>query len=79
MNFGQAVELLKQGKKVARDGWNGKNMYLMKGTIEVHMFPNEGEMYSVGPYIIMKTAQNNLVYGWLASQTDIFAEDWIEV
>ena len=28
MNFGQAIEALKQGKKVARAGWNGKNMHL---------------------------------------------------
>ncbi len=76
MNFGQAVEALKEGKHVTRVGWNGKGMYLLKGTIDFHMYPDEVEMFTVAPYIIMKTAQNTLVYGWLASQTDIFAEDW---
>lgn len=76
MDFGQALVALKEGKKVCRSGWNGKGMYIFRGTIEQHMFPDETELFEVAPYIIMKTAQNNLVYGWLASQTDMFAEDW---
>ena len=68
MNFGQALELLKQEKCVSRTGWNGKGMYikLQEPFIDSKM---------TLPYIYMKTACNNLV-PWLASQTDILANDW---
>ena len=87
MNFGQAIHYLKEGHKVAREGWNGKNMYivLMDGysmtlanamTREKHGLP-EGSHVTVEPYIVMKTAQlGSLQPGWLASQADILAEDW---
>ena len=68
MNFGQAIELLKKGYKVARKGWNGKGMWLR---IQV---PTEKSKMTL-PYIYMKTADDNLV-PWLASQTDMLAEDW---
>lgn len=79
MNFGEAIEALKKGKRVARSGWNGKNMFLLlidpyiNDQYTVHEKP-----YMVGtlqPYIAMKTADNGLV-PWLASQTDMLAEDW---
>jgi len=86
MNFGQALEALKEGKKVAREGWNGKGMFLYYvpansypasrnplGTM-VGVFPDD--MVPYGAYIAMKTAQDNVV-PWLASQTDVLAEDWI--
>lgn len=77
VSFGHAVELLKAGHRVARAGWNGKGMWL----ILIH-----GQNYDVdaplrfnttelAPYIAMKTADNKLV-PWLASQTDVLAEDW---
>jgi DNA-binding beta-propeller fold protein YncE len=85
MTFGQAIEALKVGQKVARAGWNGKGMFLYYvpaaeypasrntlGTM-VGFFPND--MVPYGAYIAMKTAQNNVV-PWLASQTDVLAEDW---
>ena len=68
MNFGQAIEKLKEGKKVARKGWNGKGMWIK---IQV---PTEKSKMTL-PYIYMKTADDNLV-PWLASQTDMLAEDW---
>lgn len=68
MNFGQTIEKLKEGKKVARKGWNGKGMWIR---IQV---PTEKSKMTL-PYIYMKTADDNLV-PWLASQTDILAEDW---
>ena len=68
MNFGKAIELLKKGYKVARKGWNGKGMWLR---IQV---PTEKSKMTL-PYIYMKTADDNLV-PWLASQTDMLAEDW---
>jgi hypothetical protein len=86
LNFGEAIEVLKQGKKVAREGWNGKGMYLvlMEGypstaanamTREKHNLP-EGSLVTVNPYIVMKTATGELQPGWLASQTDMLANDW---
>lgn len=68
MNFGQAIELLKAGHRVARAGWNGKGMWLKLQT------PDAFSKMSL-PYIYMKTADDNQV-PWLASQTDMLAEDW---
>ena len=68
LSFGKAIELLKEGKKVSRVGWNGKGMYL-----ELQV-PDKKSKMSL-PYIFMKTADNNLV-PWLASQSDMLANDW---
>ena len=80
LTFGLAIEALKKGYKVARKGWNGKNMWLR------YIEPYNNNQYHVAelvdldgtllPYIAMKTADNGLV-PWLASQTDVLAEDWI--
>lgn len=71
MHFGQAIEALKAGGAVARNGWNGKGMWLK---LQV---PDAGSKMSL-PYIYMFTADQNLV-PWLASQTDVLADDWCEV
>lgn len=68
MNFGQAIEALKTGKKVARLGWNGKGMWLGL------QIPDEHSKMGL-PYIFMSTVTGQLV-PWLASQTDILCEDW---
>ena len=68
MNFSNALNALKLGEKVARAGWNGKGMWI---NLQV---PDEHSKMSL-PYIYMKTACENQV-PWLASQTDILAEDW---
>lgn len=80
-DFGDAVNRLKAGKKVARAGWNGKGMFLYY--VPANSYPARtevakesfGEMVEYGAYIAMKTAQGNVV-PWLASQTDVLAEDW---
>jgi hypothetical protein len=76
MNFGEAIEALKLGNKVAREGWNGKGMYLeyISATGWTKLFGNTTDFQTL-PWIQMKTADNKLV-PWLASQTDILAEDW---
>ena len=86
-DFGTAVEALKQGARVAREGWNGKGMFLslVKGrdtdyhvNSEVFGTGNDGNSQDQLPIldaIYMKTADNKLV-PWLASQTDVLAEDW---
>lgn len=83
MNFGDALSNLKVGQKVARAGWNGKDMFifLVPGSqFQVNRPPLLG-IYPAGTiidyhaHIDMKTADNQVV-PWLASQTDILAEDW---
>ncbi|MBE1554805.1 DUF2829 domain-containing protein [Sporosarcina limicola] len=72
MNFGQAIEALKARQKVARKGWNGKGMWLAL----IPAGNAEFKGYSMQNCIGMKTADNNMQPGWLASQADILAEDW---
>ena len=69
--IGEAVKTLWDGKRVARDGWNGKGMYLELQVPDAH------SKMSL-PYVYMKTAGGDLV-PWLCSQTDLLATDWIEV
>ncbi len=68
MTFGEAIQALKQGKAVARTGWNGKGMALKLQT------PDRYSKMSL-PYIYIKTVQGDLV-PWLASQADMLGEDW---
>ena len=90
MNFGEALDMLKRGHKVAREGWNGKNMfiYLTEGSI-VHYDDLTGSAKKhitedvtglsdccIKSHIDMKAADGTIVVGWLASQTDMLAEDW---
>jgi hypothetical protein len=87
LSFGDAVAALKEGLRVARSGWNGKGMFLslVKGrdtdyhiNSEVFGTGNDGNSQYQLPVldaIYMKTADNKLV-PWLASQTDVLAEDW---
>ena len=86
-NFGKALELLKEGKKVCRSGWNGKGMFLtlqegssVTGTMMRNKpakdFYGDGEV-KICPHIDMKAADGSYVVGWLASQTDQLADDWM--
>ena len=85
-SFGDAIEELRAGKKVAREGWNGKSMFLYHvpaneyapTTAVGDSIKAENGLVAYGAYIAMKTAQNNVV-PWLASQTDILADDWTVV
>jgi hypothetical protein len=90
MNFGEAIEQLKQGNKVARLGWNGKGMfiYLVAGNeVSVPNLRNEAlkhvgmnrataDTVKINSHIDMQVADGSIVVGWLASQTDMLAEDW---
>lgn len=91
MDFGKAISLLKQGRFVARKGWNGKGMFLWlkpATTIKSDWYKdpilksivdsNGGETEALGT-ICMKTADNKVLTGWLASQIDMLSEDWVEV
>jgi len=67
-DFGTALHVLKAKGRVSRKGWNGKGMYLRMQS------PDANSLMSV-PYIYMRTACGNFV-PWLASQTDVLADDW---
>lgn len=83
LSFNHAIELLKEGKRISRVGWNGKGMFLYlvpaneypAQTGAAKRFFGEDAMVPYGGYIAMKTAQGNVV-PWLASQTDILSDDW---
>lgn len=96
MTFGQAIEALKAGKKVAREGWNGKGMWLVMmpalylppfNSQEPGAKVNDRTAKHIGedtpldcqPYIVMWTALKQWQPGWLASQADMLAEDWVVV
>lgn len=96
LTFGQAIEAAKQGHKIARAGWNGKNMWVvyMSGmklppynTQDTARKVNDRTAKLVGedtpletlPYFAMWTADKKWLPGWLASQTDMLADDWMIV
>ena len=88
MNFSEAMEALKEGKKVARKGWNGKGMFIfltpeshvpyskLKDHVQRHLITHPESRVKINAHIDMKAADDSLVIGWLASQTDMLAEDW---
>jgi len=104
MDFGKAIAAVKEGKLVAREGWNGKGMFIfmrpedtlttgvianvkslpqsVKNWIDRHVDDKEnaGETgltpVKFTAYLCMKAADNTIVNGWLASQTDMLATDW---
>lgn len=88
MDFGAAIAALKSGKRVTRDGWNGKDMYVAyqpgypdgipvnANTAAATGIP-QGTVCVFRPYLMMKTVDGEFV-PWVASQTDILAEDWRE-
>lgn len=93
-DFGWALRQLKSGKKVARQGWNGKSMfiYLVHGqTIPYNNLrnqakevlattpANEDNTVKINGHIDMKAADGSIVVGWLASQTDLLSSDWTVV
>ena len=89
LTFGEAIQLSKLGHKIARAGWNGKNMFVVyqKGypegipcnanTAEAFGL-NEGDLFKCRPYLQMMCADGSAQM-WLASQSDILEEDWMVV
>jgi hypothetical protein len=86
MTFGDALTQLKLGQRVTRPGWNGKGMFLflVPGSVfKVNRPPllgiyPEGTEIHYRPHIDMRTADGEIV-PWVASQTDVLAEDWLGV
>jgi len=107
VKFGVAIEAAKEGKLIAREGWNGKGMFVFQRPADelskefiiqsVRSLPphvkdyydmscrasspseyeqNLKDTVRFSAYLCMKAADGSIVNGWLASQTDILAEDW---
>lgn len=90
MDFGDAIQALKQGHAVARQNWNGKGMWIALGegnpVLEADKFwnphskqhaLNQGGTAAVAPYIIFKNAQDEIQMGWQPSQQDVLSVDWL--
>ena len=82
MNFGQAIEAMKQGKRMTRKGWNGKGQYIELAT-DISYRNTQGEIVnaehlSMGNKAIAFVGTSGVQLGWLASQSDMLSEDWEE-
>lgn len=89
MKFGLALEMVKSGDKIARQGWNGSNMFVVyqkgypegipsnKQTAEAWGH-KEGDLFKVEPYLQIKTADGSHAM-WVPSIRDILAEDWVTI
>ena len=80
MNFGKAIDLLQEGKKVSRKGWNGKNQYIELAT-NISYKNADGEIINInhkttGNKAIAFIATSGVQIGWLASQSDMLSDDW---
>ena len=80
MDFGQAIKRLKDGMRVQREGWNGKNQYIELAERVAYInakgeIINEGHS-DIGNKVIAFVGTSGVQLGWLASQADMLAEDW---
>lgn len=79
MKFGEAIERCKEGAKIQREGWNGKNQYVelawgisymnSQGIVNVNHA-------NIGNNALAFVGTSGVQIGWLASQADMLAEDW---
>ena len=79
--FGQAIEAIKQGKRAKREGWNGKNQYIeLAKNISYEAADGRiinAEHDAIGNKAVAFVGTSGVQLGWLASQSDMLAEDWI--
>lgn len=92
MNFGQAIEALKEGKLVSREGWNGKGMFIMKqipAEIGLEIIPKMQSVQQSAKDVLLARGttlkynnqmliikQDGTADSWVPSSSDVFAEDW---
>lgn len=87
--FSQALDHVKAGGRAARAGWNGKGMWIAHGEgrkipasafwnphTRAHAMAQPDQHCEVLPYLILKTADDKILMGWLASQSDMLSSDW---
>ena len=79
MNFGEALEAVKRGKKISREGWNGKEQYVQLAS-DLSYTANgkvvNAEHDAIGNKALAFVGTSGVQIGWLASQADMLAEDW---
>ncbi len=79
-DFGKAIQYLKEGKRLQRKGWNGKNQYIELATNISYENSNDeiinAEHDAIGNKAIAFVGTSGVQIGWLASQADMLAEDW---
>lgn len=80
MRFGEAINLVKEGKKIQRSGWNGKNQYVELATCISYKNADgvivNCEHDAIGNVALAFVGTSGVQMGWLASQADMLAEDW---
>lgn len=83
MNFGLALEAAKKGMRIARKGWNGKNQYVELGESFRYVSRSTDEQYArhmdIGSAALVFVGTRGRQVGWLASQADMLADDWMIV
>lgn len=85
-NFSEALIAVKKGSKIARSGWNGSGQFVIKAGGYVVDEARPGSDYAkagiegsfnIQPHLDLKNAQGHMQPGWVPSQGDLFAEDWL--
>ena len=83
MSFGLAIEAAKKGKRIARKGWNGKRQYVELATAISYTSPIgavvNAEHDAIGNQALAFVGTSGVQMGWLASQADMLADDWMIV
>ena len=82
MTFGQAIEIMKDGGRVSRSGWNGKKQYIELAK-NISYVNAQGEVINaehdaIGNKAVAFVGTSGVQLGWLASQADMLAEDWVQ-
>ena len=83
MDFSEALKLLKLGQKLARKGWNGKDMYVIRVNPIKSVNPKNASSIEIdlpkyNPYFTIKNMDNSISV-WVPSVGDTLAEDWYVV
>lgn len=92
MDFSYALKYAKEGLRISREGWNGRGQYVCYQeacAITRRFKPNVNPTSTIGrsdesgsrcllPFLLIRTVDGSFV-PWLASQTDLLAEDWVIV
>lgn len=88
MDFSTALLAVKEGRKIARSGWNGANQFVIKAGGYTVSEARPGSDYeragivgefTIAPHLDLKNAQGVMQPGWVPSQGDLFATDWVIV
>lgn len=83
MTFGEAINAAKEGQRISRKGWNGNNQYVELAKCISYVNP-DGEIVNanhkdIGNNALAFVGTHGVQLGWLASQADMLAEDWMIV